>query len=38
MVDGWLEIGFEPVADGPRDGRGEERGEEPEGEVQEGAL
>jgi arsenite-transporting ATPase len=38
MVDGWLEIRFEPVVDGPRDGRGEDRGEEPEGEVQEGAL
>jgi arsenite-transporting ATPase len=38
MVDGWLEIGFEPVADGPDDARGEERGDEPEREVREGAL
>ncbi len=38
MVDGWLEIGFEPVADGPDGARGDERGDESEGEVREGAL
>ena len=39
MVDGWLEIGFEPVADAPpHDSGDEDSGNEPEGKVREGAL